>query len=170
MRKLLLLGLALLVLAGCKKGTKAAKATSAQPAGASGGPSVHAPTGVVLNPAAGGGSGGAVQAVRMAATRTVNLIQLDQLRLFIETASGASGRMPTAQEITAAVQKEAPQIAKLVRDKAIILTGTRSRENIWAYTADPQDAAGQHLVVTSSSIERMPAADLRQRLQQQQGM
>ena len=85
MRKMLLLGLVLVLLVGCKKKKEEPPA-----------------------PTAGSGSGqfGTVQAVRMAAVRTVNLADLDQIRLFIETASTSSGRMPTVQEINAALQKE----------------------------------------------------------------
>jgi hypothetical protein len=127
---------------------------------------VHAPTAVVVQPAlGGGGSGGAVQAVRQAVIRTVNQADLDQIRLFIYNASLANDQMPSAQEINAVLQKEAPKTWKQVQDGAIVITGTRSREGIWAYTADAQTVGGEHLVVTSSGIERMPAATLRGRLQ-----
>jgi hypothetical protein len=126
----------------------------------------HAPTGVALG-SGGGGGGGAYQAVRTAVKRTVNENELKNLHLFIETASGASGRMPGYQEIMAALQREAPKTAKHIEDGDIVLTGARTREGIWAYTKDPQSVAGEHLVLTSSGIERMPPATLRQRLQQQ---
>jgi hypothetical protein len=167
MRRLLLIGLVLVLAAGCKKGTRAAKGTQAQPTAPSNGPSVHAPTGVVINPGSGGGSGGAVQAVRQAVTRTVNLVQLDQLRTFIETTSVGSSQIPSAEQITTELQRDARQLHKLVQDGAIVLTGTRSHEGIWAYTADRQDAAGQHLVVTASRVDRIPETELDQRLAQQ---
>jgi hypothetical protein len=166
MRKLLLIALALVLVSGCKKKTAATGAPPAQPA-ASSGPSVHGPTGVVLNPGVGGGGGGAVQAVRQAVGRFVNMHELKDLQLFIENASLATGQMPSKEEITSSIQRDSPKLYKLIQDGAIVLTGTRSRENIWAYTADPQSAAGEHLIVTSSSVERMAAATLRQRLQQQ---
>jgi hypothetical protein len=175
MRRLLLLGLVLALAAGCKKGannpptggTPTGQAPTAT--GQTGNqPSVHAPTGVVINPGISGGSGGAVQAVRTAVRRTVNLADLEQLRLFIETASLATGQMPSKETILAEL-KTTPTLLKPIQDGAIVLTGTKSREHIWAYTADPQSAAGEHLVMTSSSIERMPADMLRKRLQQEAG-
>jgi hypothetical protein len=168
MRKLLLIALALALVGGCKK--KVTPKPTPPAGGSSTDPAVHAPTGVVLNPGmGGGGGGGAAQAVRKAVTRTVNQNELKNVQTFIETASSASGQMPSVQEVTATLQKEAPKTYKLVQDGAIVLTGTRSRENIWAYTADAQDTVGQHLVVTSSGIERMAAQTLQQRLQQQKG-
>ncbi len=171
MRKLLVIGLALALLGGCKKKTtKLAQgpAPAEQAAAPGGGQNVgaHAPTGVVLG-RGGGGGGGAYQAVRQATTRTVNMAQMHDLRLFIDNASLASGQMPSKEEITAALQKESPKTYQLVKDGSIVLTGTRSRENIWAYTFEPQSAGGEHLVLSSSGIERVPAATLRQRLQQQ---
>jgi hypothetical protein len=127
---------------------------------------MHAPTGVVLG-SGGGGGGGAYQAVRQATTRVVNEAQMKDLQLFIENASLASGQMPTAQEIKAALQKESRKTYELVENGSIVLTGTRSRENIWAYTFQPQTTGGEHLVLSNSGIERVPAATLRQRLQQQ---
>ena len=178
MRKLLVIGLALALLGGCKKKTtklaqgpapaeQAAATPGAAPAPGGGqGPAMHAPTGVVLGKG-GGGGGGAYQAVRTAVRRTVNENELKNLHLFIETASGASGRMPSPQEILAALQREAPKIAKHIQDGDIVLTGATTREGIWAYTKDPQSTAGEHLILTSSGIERMQADTLRQRLKEQ---
>jgi hypothetical protein len=177
MRKLLLLGLVLAVLGGCKKKTtKLAQGPApGEPAVATpGGPApgggsnvpMHAPSGVALG-SGGGGGGGAAQAVRTAVNRTVNMAQMHDLRLFIDNASAASGQMPSAQEITAALQRESPKTYQLVKDGAIKLTGTRSREGIWAYTIEPQSVGGEHLVLTASGIERVPAQTLKQQLDQQ---
>jgi hypothetical protein len=175
MRRLLLIALVLALPAGCKKGTNnppQGPPVTPQPVASTGQqgnqPSVHAPTGVVINPGISGGSGGAVQAVRQAVRRTVGLAELDQLRLFIETASLANGQMPTKETIVAEL-RTTPSLLKPIQDGSIVLTGTRSREHIWAYTADPQSAAGEHLVVTSSSVDRMPAQTLAARLKQEAG-
>jgi hypothetical protein len=171
MRKLLVIGLMLALLGGCKKKTtklaQAAPGDQAPVAAAAPGGQVgaHAPTGVVLGK--GGGGGGAYQAVRTATTRTVNMAQMHDLQLFIDNASAASGQMPSAQEITAALQKESRKTYELVNNGSIVLTGTRSRQGIWAYTFEPQTAGGEHLVLSSSGIERMPAQTLKQRLMEQ---
>jgi hypothetical protein len=95
------------------------------------------------------------------------MAQMHDLQLFIDNASAASGQMPSAQEITAALQKESPKTYQLVKDGAIVLTGTRTREGIWAYTQDPQSVGGEHLVLSASGIERVPAQTLKQQLDQQ---
>jgi hypothetical protein len=170
MRKLLLIGLSLVVLtAGCKKTNKSSSKTTtpSSSSASSDGPAVHAPTGVVLNPGLGGGGGGsAAGAARNRALREVTHHEMKNIQLFIEGASGANGQMPTVEQISAALQKEAPKTWKLVQDKVIVLTGTRSRENIWAYTPDAQGAAG-HYIVSPNGVENISTQELRQRLQQQ---
>jgi hypothetical protein len=126
---------------------------------------MHGPTGVALG--GGGGGGGAYQAVRTAVKRTDFQNDFNNLRLFIDNASAASGQMPSYQEIMAVLQREAPKLAKHVQDGDIRLTVGRTREGIWAYTKEPQSVGGEHLVLTSSGIERMAGPTLRQRLQQQ---
>src|SRR5262245_14749668 len=111
MYKVLLLGLALAVATGCKRDKndptkKDSPPPTTPPTGGGGGG----------GGGVGGGSGGAPQAVRGAVQRTVNLNELKNIQLFIETASAASGRMPTPQEVAAALQKEAPKTFALVQD------------------------------------------------------
>jgi hypothetical protein len=173
MRNLLLLGLALIILtAGCKKMTKTDTKTtgSATATGASSdGPAVHAPTGVVLNPGlGGGGSGGAAQAVRKAAMSAVTRNDMHDLHILIENASGATGQMPSTQEITAHLQQARSPALKKIQEGAIVLTGTRSRENIWAYTKEAQNN-GAHFIISSSGIENISAQELTRRLDQQRG-
>ncbi len=153
MRRLLLIGLVLALVAGCGKFRK--NRSGDGEATASGGGGGGAAT-----------TGGAVQNVRGAVQRTVTLHDMDQIRLFIDTASLDSGQMPTAQQTAAALQKAAPKIFALVQEGVIVLTGARTREGVWAYTQQPQTTGGEHLVLTSSGIERMTAAALQQRLQQ----
>ncbi len=105
----------------------------------------------------------------MAGKRVVAESDLKQIQIFIENASLASGQMPTREEVAAALQKEAPKIYKQVQEGAIVLTGTRSRQNIWAYTPDPQSIAGYHLILTSNGVERLDPAPLKKRLEQEKG-
>src|SRR5438094_695187 len=98
-----------LLAAGCDKltGTKSAPTTPATPAG----DTVVTPGpggGVVVSGGGGGGGGGAAQAVRKAVVRTVTQKDLQQIQLFIDTASAASGQMPTTQETYASLKREAP--------------------------------------------------------------
>ncbi len=184
MRRLLCCALLLALLPGCKKAlNKLSEDTQVKPnekftstkdwlteqRGPGQNPAVHGPSGVVISPGGGGGSGGAAQAVRKAAVRTVNFNEMNNLRQFIELAAQAIGQMPSKQEIEQSLIRDAPKTYELVRDNVIVLTGTKSREAIWAYTYEPQRADGRHMVIRSGSIEELPRAELLQALQQQQG-
>jgi hypothetical protein len=170
MRKVLLIALILVVLVGCRRGRKASTETPAPPSNPDA-PAVHAPTGVVINPGGGGGSGGAAQAVRKAVLRTVTRNELKNIHTFMETASGAStsGQLPTPEEVIQVLQKEDRKAFELVKEGAVVLTGTRSRDTIWAYAAEAKVYGGEHLIVTASGITSLPGPALKQRLQQERG-
>jgi hypothetical protein len=173
MRNLLLIGLALVVLtAGCKKASNTSTSTQTTPtSNASSGNefAAHAPSGVVLNPGlGGGGGGGAAQAVRKAATRIVTQFEMKDIHLVIETAYGASGQMPSKEEIEAVLKSQKSKASPLLGERVIVLTGTRTRENIWAYTQDAQNSQG-HFVATSNGIETISTEALRQRLEREKG-
>ena len=154
-----------LLAAGCDKltGSKSAPTTAATQSD-----TVMTPGpggGVVVGggaAAGGGGGGGAVQAVRKAVVRTVTQNDLRQIQTFIDTASGASGQMPTVQETYTSLKREAPAIAKLIDEQVIVLNPARTREEIWAYEAAALQQGGW--VVSASGVERMEAATLKQRL------
>jgi hypothetical protein len=182
MQRLLYCALLLALLPGCKRAlNKLSEDTQVKPnekftttkawlteqKGPGQNPEVHAPTGVVINPGMSGGSGGAVQAVRKAAVRTVNFNEMDTLRKFIVIAADAIGQMPTKQEIEQALMRDAPKTYDLVRENVIVLTGTRSRDAIWAYTYEAQRVDGRHMVIRNAQIEEVPRAELVQMLQQQ---
>jgi len=120
---------------------------------------------VVGAPAAGGGGGGgAVMGSIKAAKRLASQNDFATIRIYIENASGATGKMPTVAETYAALQKEAPKIAELVGDGTIVLHAARTREDVWAYERTAYDSRGW--VLTSQGAEQMDAATLRQRLSQ----
>jgi hypothetical protein len=161
MRTSALLLLACLAASGCKK--KAAPVAAAAPAADNQG--VVAPGGVVAEQpmvAGGGGGGGAVQAVRGAVQRVVTQAELKSIQLFIDTASAASGRMPSTAETLAAIRQSDAKLAGLIDDGTIVLHPATVREAVWAYEAKALSAGG--LVLTNSGVERMDAAALRQRL------
>jgi hypothetical protein len=105
----------------------------------------------------GGGAGfGAAQQTRQAVQRTVTANELKNLQLFIENASLASGKMPTVQEIWAAVQQEDKKLAEFIQDGTIVLTGATTREACWAYQKDADTKGGW--ILTNSGAERVDAA------------
>jgi len=175
MRKLLLLsGLAAAAMnLGClsKKATPTtvppSSAAQTQPTATGSSDSAFFPGlagGIAANPqaAGGGGGGGTIQAVRGAAKRAATQNDLQQVRLIIEDAFNTSGRMPSAQETFAALQKSAPNIAALVSDQTLTLTNPKTREEVWAYETAALTNGG--IMLSGSGIERVDAATLRQRL------
>jgi hypothetical protein len=117
-----------------------------------------------------GGSGGdnsvsvgrTAQAVRGAVERTVTLNELNNLRLFIDTAS-AGGRMPDQQQILAAAREDR-KLSEFINEGLIVVTGTKSREGVWAYVAEAMKTKG--FVVLATGIETMDAAQLKQLLKE----
>ena len=142
------------------------KKPAATPTGSSGDGSTvtPGPRGGVVAGGAGGGGGGGVMSGHKAGRRIVTINDLNSIRLFIDSASLASGQMPSVQETYQALQKEAPHIAKLVDEKVLTLHPASSREDVWAYETAALQTGGQ--VLTSQGVERMDAATLRQRLGQ----
>ena len=113
------------------------------------------------------GGGGAVQGTRMAAQRTVNDNDLNQFQLIISQAiSGeADQRMPSADEIKDLIKQEG-KLMKTINDEVIILTDTRKKDGIWAYTAWPQ-RGGKHYVLTIQGRGEMFPPDLKKALEAQ---
>lgn len=175
MRVIVLLAvLAPLALAGC--GKKSAKSTApdsspppgdSPPGGSSTGPGVvpsGAGGGVVTNPGGavgGGGGGGAAMAVRKAARRTQALNELRQLGLTIEFLYNDTGRMPTKEQILAALKQDRAMAKVLegIDEGAYILTGTTDHAGLWAYEVDAEKVGGVALV--AGVAQRATADDVR---------
>lgn len=122
-------------------------------------PAPGAPTGAAAgNPSI----GGAAQGVRGAVNRTVTLNALNNLRLFIDTYSGANGKMPNKAQVLEAAKQDR-ELVEALNDGRIIVTETKSRDGVWAYEAEALKTNGQ--VITAVGIERMNADQLKQRLQ-----
>lgn len=118
--------------------------------------------GVVVGGGAGGGGGGVLTGSLKAGKRLASENDMRQIQIFIDTASAASGKMPTVQETYDSLKREAPKIAALVDEQVIVLNAARTREDIWAYEASALQQGGW--VVSGSGVERMDAATLKQRL------
>jgi len=112
-----------------------------------------------------GGSGGAVQAVRGAVRRTASANDLANLRIYIESASLASGNMPTRDQILADIARDLPKVVGAVKDGTMIITGISQREGVWAYEEATLSKGG--MVLTNNGVERMTPQELQAKLQQQ---
>jgi hypothetical protein len=142
---------------GCKKKAKTTTPTTSATNRADSATGTPQPQGTNYQPGA-----GVVHNVAQAAKRLEVKNDLQQMRIFIENASLASGRMPSAQETYQALKKEAPKIAKLIDDRVITLNPARTREEVWAYETAALQSGGQ--VLTSQGVEQMDAETLKQRL------
>lgn len=90
---------------------------------------------------------------------------MEEIRLYIDNASGVSGQVPTPQQTFAALKQAAsPQTVDLVQKGAITLVPARAREGIWAYETAALQRGG--LVTGSNGTETLTAAELRRRLGQ----
>ncbi len=107
-------------------------------------------------PAPGGGT--PVGAAKKAAT----MADMREVWIFIENASGASGKMPTQLEIFQALVKGGSPAAQRVKDGTILLTGAKDRESVWAY--EERALTGGGLVVSQNGVETLTAAELKTRL------
>jgi hypothetical protein len=114
-----------------------------------------------------GGGGGAVQAVRKAAARTVNDNELNNLRQFIALAiaEDPNQKPPSAEQIKELVKQDGKLVA-LIKDEVIILTNSQKPDGIWAYTKWPQ-RAGKHYVITAVGREEKTPAELTEALKAQ---
>lgn len=99
---------------------------------------------------------------RGAAARVVAMADMRDLQIFIDNASGATGRMPSGAEIMAALIEAKSPVAGLVKDGAVILTGAKQRESVWAYESRAYLSGG--LVVSQNGVERLTAEELKARL------
>ena len=96
------------------------------------------------------------------AKRAVKEEHLRYIHIFVEYASGASGKMPSTETTYAALKQESPETAALVYEKSIVLHAAKNREEIWAYEAKALESSGW--VATNGGVETMDAATLKRRL------
>jgi len=101
-----------------------------------------------------------VTPVRQAVTQA----DMQEVWIYMENASAVSGRLPPPAEVYAALVQTQAKAAELVRNGAIILTGAKNRESVWAF----ETAALQHggWVAGPSGVENVSASELKRRLGQ----
>jgi hypothetical protein len=87
---------------------------------------------------------------------------MKEVWVFVENASGASGKMPSQLTIYQALVAADSKAAPLVKDGSIHLTGATVRESVWAFEAKAITSGG--LVVTNNGVETLTAAELKKRL------
>jgi hypothetical protein len=83
---------------------------------------------------------------------------MNDIWLFIDARSTAGGEMPGPQDIYAALSAAKSPAADLARNGSIVLTGTRTRESVWAYEAKATRQGGY--AVTQNGVQRVSATEL----------
>ncbi len=106
--------------------------------------------------------GGAVQNVRQAARRTVQLNDMHQLGLLISQTTLLDNRMPSASEIKQSLKRDAPTILAAIDEGVIILTDTKNMGGLWAYEIDADKAGG--IVLVAGTASRATAEQVQQYL------
>jgi hypothetical protein len=110
----------------------------------------------------GGGNptvGGAVQAVRGAATRIVTAAELHDLHLFMTNARAALGRVPTSHETLAELSRPDGnrKLVSMINDGTIVLVPNPAEEGLWAYSKDARTAGGW--ILTHAQPEQVTAQE-----------
>lgn len=91
---------------------------------------------------------------------TVTMKDMEDIRLFIHDVSAVSGKMPSKQQVLAALTQAGSPAAQLVKSEAIIINPARA--DIWAYEAKALQQGGW--VASSNGVEQLSAAELKRRL------
>ena len=94
--------------------------------------------------------------------KPVTEADMKEVWIFIESASGASGKMPPPALVYSALVKAESKAAELVKDGSIFLTGAAARESIWAFEWKALTQGG--LAASQNGVENLSAAELKRRL------
>jgi hypothetical protein len=95
---------------------------------------------------------------------SVTQADMQEVWIYMENASAVSGRLPQPAEVYAALVQTQAKAAELVRSGAIILTGAKNRESVWAFEASALQQGGW--LAGPGGVEQVTAAELRRRLSQ----
>jgi hypothetical protein len=107
---------------------------------------------------------GAIQNARKAAERTQLLSLMNGLGVYILSLDTDKGKMPTKQEVYAALKDDITQrpLLEKINDGTIILTGSTNRAGLWAYEKGADVSGGVGLV--GPSAQRLSADDIKKLL------
>jgi hypothetical protein len=95
----------------------------------------------------------------------VTQADMQEVWIYMENASAVSGRLPHPAEVYAALVQTQAKAAELVRSGAIILTGAKTRESVWAFEAAALQQGGGW-VAGPGGVEQVTAEELKRRLSQ----
>jgi hypothetical protein len=93
--------------------------------------------------------------------KAVTKNDMNDVWIFMENYSLASGKMPGPDEVYAALIKADSPAAALVKDGSIALSGARSREGIWAFEKNAPTNGGW--IASQNGPEQVTAAEFARR-------
>jgi hypothetical protein len=94
----------------------------------------------------------------------LTLAELKDLHLYMDTASGVTGKLPDKETTVAALKMEkgAANTVKAIEDGSLVLTGAASRDDVWAYEKDAPVSGGY--VLTSNGVDKLDAEAAKKRI------
>jgi hypothetical protein len=106
-------------------------------------------------------SGGVISDVMNKVTQTVTAVEMHDLHLFMSQEE-IGGQMPTKEAVFAYAKKDNQKLWRLLDNGAIVLTGTKTRDGLWAYEKDAPTKGGW--VVTGTGESKMSAEEVQKLL------
>jgi hypothetical protein len=94
--------------------------------------------------------------------KAVTKADMNEVWIFIENRSLATGQMPRPETVYAALVQTNATAAGLVKSNDIILTGATTRESVWAYERNAPTQGGW--IATQNGPEQVTAKEFAQRL------
>ncbi len=94
----------------------------------------------------------------------LTLAELKDLHLYMDTASGVTGKLPDKETTVAALKMEkgAVNLVKAIEDGSLVLTGATSRDDVWAYEKNAPVSGGY--VLTSNGVDKLDAEAAKKRI------
>lgn len=105
---------------------------------------------------------GVIEKVQGKVKETVDAIEMKDLQLFIAQREITNNKMPSKEEVLEYAKTENPKLSKLLEDGAIVLTGSKTRESVWAYEKDAPTKGGW--VITNVGETKMTPDELKKAL------
>lgn len=94
--------------------------------------------------------------------KLVTKADMNEVWIFIENRSLATGKMPPPEAVYAALVEANATAAGLVKNSDIILTGATTRESVWAYERNAPTQGGW--IATQNGPEQVTAKEFAQRV------
>ncbi len=106
-------------------------------------------------------TGGVIGEILDKPRQIVTMEEMHDLHLYM-AGEEVNGQMPTKEMVFAYAKKDNPKLWKLLDSGAIVLTGTKNRDSLWAYEKDAPTKGGW--VVDGRGQTKMSAEEVQKLL------